>query len=98
MDGMRLRLEIKNLYLKVGNVTRENESYVLMTAHDNSNNEIVLELTHEQAGWLEDQFYNANRRWEERNSTHSVIQPNVQPGINDDPNQYQGTQYHRYQE
>ncbi|OCA85288.1 hypothetical protein [Pseudobacillus wudalianchiensis] len=66
MDGMRLRLEAKNLYLRVANVTRDNKSYVLLTAYDDTNNELVLELTHEQAGWLEDQFYAANRRYEER--------------------------------
>jgi hypothetical protein len=66
MDGMRVRFEIKNLHLRVGNVTRENQSYVLFTAYDDSNNEIVLELTHEQAGFLEDQFYEANRRYEQR--------------------------------
>ena len=63
---MRLRLEVKNLYLRVANVTRDNKSYVLLTAYDDTNNELVLELTHEQAGWLEDQFYAANRRYEER--------------------------------
>ncbi|MEK4029254.1 MULTISPECIES: hypothetical protein [Bacillaceae] len=66
MDGMHLRLEVKNLYLRVANVTRDNKSYVLLTAYDDTNNELVLELTHEQAGWLEDQFYAANRRYEER--------------------------------
>ncbi|PLT33186.1 hypothetical protein [Bacillus sp. V5-8f] len=66
MDGMRVRFEIKNLYLKVGNVSRDNQSYVLLRAYDDSNNEIVLELTHEQAGFLEDQFYEANRRYEQR--------------------------------
>jgi hypothetical protein len=79
MDGMRVRFEIKNLYLKVGNVTRDNQSYVLLRAYDDTNNEIVLELTHEQAGFLEDQFYEANRRWEQRMSTPvtSAAQPNV---------------------
>ncbi|GLY12555.1 hypothetical protein [Pseudobacillus badius] len=66
MNGMQLRLEAKNLYLRVANVTRDNKSYVLLTAYDDTNNEFVLELTHEQAGWLEDQFYAANRRYEER--------------------------------
>jgi hypothetical protein len=66
MDGMKVRYEIKNMYLKVGNVTRDSkDSYVLLKAFDENNNEIVFELSHEQAGFLEDQFYAANRRWEE---------------------------------
>ncbi|MDN4075371.1 hypothetical protein [Fictibacillus terranigra] len=76
MDGMRVRFEIKNLHLRVGNVTRDSQSYVLFTAFDDSNNEIVLELTHEQAGFLEDQFYEANSRYEQR------ISPDQQPGPN----------------
>ncbi|RFU70554.1 hypothetical protein D0469_06395 [Peribacillus saganii] len=98
MDSMKLRLEIKNLYLRVGNVTRDNESYVLMTAYDDSNNEIVLELTHEQAGFLEDQFLAVNRRWEQRLSAPTP-QPQVpqynQPYINQPSiaSQYQDTQY-----
>ncbi|RFU65172.1 hypothetical protein [Peribacillus glennii] len=82
MDGMRVRFEIKNLHLRVGNVTRDNQSYVLLRAYDDTNNEIVLELTHEQAGFLEDHFYEANRRYEQRVFTpasHAEIQspPNL---------------------
>jgi hypothetical protein len=50
--GMKVRYEIKNLNLRVANVSHDNESYVLLRAYDDSNNEIVLELTHEQAGFL----------------------------------------------
>lgn len=76
MDGTRLRLEAKNLYLRVANVTRDDKSYVLLTAYDDTNNELVLELTHEQAGWLEDQFYAANRRYEERlTNPHRANEP-----------------------
>ncbi|CAH0345229.1 hypothetical protein [Bacillus sp. CECT 9360] len=79
MDGMRVRFEIKNLYLKVGNVSRNNESYVLLTAYDHSNNEIVLELTHEQAEFLEDQFFEANRRYEQRVFTPMVSEEQPLP-------------------
>ncbi|WP_039237284.1 hypothetical protein [Bacillus thermotolerans] len=80
MDGMQLRLEAKNLYLRVANVTRDNKSYVLLTAYDDTNNEFVLELTHEQAGWLEDQFYAANRRYEERlTNPHRANEPVPNP-------------------
>jgi hypothetical protein len=67
MYGMKVRYEIKNMYLKVGNVTRDsNDSYVLLRAFDNNNNEIVIELSHEQAEFLEDQFFEANSRWEDQ--------------------------------
>jgi hypothetical protein len=101
MDGMRFRLEIKNLHLKVGNVSHDGQHYVLFSAYDDTNNEIVLEITHEQAGWLEDQFYNANRRWEEQISTPDQSQPNLQPynfGYNNPHTQAQGNQYQMNQE
>lgn len=88
MNGMRVRFEIKNLYLKVGNVSRNNESYVLLTAYDANNNEIVLELTHEQAGYLEDQFFEANRRYEQRLFTPAVPEEQPQPQPNPFANQY----------
>ncbi|MFY4776593.1 hypothetical protein [Metabacillus sp. RGM 3146] len=77
MDGMRVRFEIKNLNIRVGNVTRDSQSYVLLTAYDDSNNEIVLELTHEQAGFLEDQFYEANLRYEQRIVPEQQPEPNT---------------------
>jgi hypothetical protein len=96
MDGMRLRLEVKNLHLKVGNVSHDGQSYVLLRAYDDTNNDIVMELTHEQAGWLEDQFYNANRRWEEHISTPYAPQPHVQPnnfGFLHPQETFHGSQY-----
>ncbi|WP_409304579.1 hypothetical protein [Peribacillus sp. SCS-155] len=81
MDGMKVRFELQNLYLKVSNVTRNDESYVLLRAYDDSNNDLVLELTHEQAGFLEDQFYEANRRYEQR-VFGPVVQKNVPPSSN----------------
>ncbi|PLR95098.1 hypothetical protein [Bacillus sp. T33-2] len=91
MDGMRVRFEIKNLYLRVGNVTRDNESYVLLRAFDDTDNEIVLELTHEQAGFLEDQFYAANRRWEQRISSPVTVP--AQPNVYSYQNEYGSNQY-----
>ncbi|PLR78968.1 hypothetical protein CU633_02770 [Bacillus sp. V3-13] len=94
MDSMKVRYQIKNLYLKVGNVTRDNESYVLLKAFDDSNNEIVLELTHEQAGFLEDQFYEANRRWEDRISTNAPVSDSeLPPYVFEFSDEYNGEQY-----
>ncbi|PLR79847.1 hypothetical protein CVD25_09650 [Bacillus canaveralius] len=94
MDSMKVRYQIKNLYLKVGNVTRDQESYVLLKAFDDSNNEIVLELTHEQAGFLEDQFYEANRRWEDRISTvEPVSDTELAPHVFEFNDEYNGDQY-----
>lgn len=65
MIGMKVRFEITDVNLKISNVTlpKAEDSYVLLTASDENKNEIVFELSHEQAEYLENQLYEANRRW-----------------------------------
>jgi hypothetical protein len=65
MIGMKVRYEITDMYLKITNVTlpKAEDSYVLLTASDDNNSEIVFALSHEQAEYLENELYEANRRW-----------------------------------
>ncbi|WP_047151786.1 hypothetical protein [Aneurinibacillus tyrosinisolvens] len=74
MHGMKVRYEIEGMNLKVINVTlRDAEnSYVLLKASDEKNNEIVFTLSHEQAEFLADEFYEANRRRKEHSSATSI--------------------------
>lgn len=67
MHGCKVRYAVTDMNLKVSNVTLPEceASYVLLTASDDYN-EIVIELSHQQSEYLEDQFYEANRRWEEQ--------------------------------
>jgi hypothetical protein len=70
MIGMKVRYEIGAVNLKISNVTpRDAESYVLLTAADEASNEIVFALSHEQAEHLENELYEANRRWKEHSAT-----------------------------
>lgn len=64
MIGMKARYEITDVNLKISNVTlpKAEDSYVLLTASDEKNNEIVFALSHEQAELLENELYEANRR------------------------------------
>jgi hypothetical protein len=71
MIGMKVRYEIGKVSLKISNVTLPNaeDSYVLLTAADDNKNEVVFALTHEQAQYIENELYEANRRWKEHSST-----------------------------
>jgi hypothetical protein len=62
--GMKARYGLSDMTLKISNVTpREAEnSYVLITASDGDDNEIVFELSYEQAERLEAELFEANRR------------------------------------
>jgi hypothetical protein len=65
MIGMKVRYEISDVTLKISNVTlpKAEDSYVLLTALDEHRNEVVFALTHAQAEHLENELYEANRRW-----------------------------------
>ncbi|XEC93364.1 hypothetical protein AB6A23_18595 [Paenibacillus tarimensis] len=67
MIGMKVRYDIGKINLKIRNVTLPDadDSYVLLTATDEHKNEIVFSLSHEQAQHLENELYEANRRWKE---------------------------------
>jgi hypothetical protein len=87
MIEMKVRYEFTDVNLKISNVTpREaEESYVLIRVSD-QDNEIVLALSHEKAEYLENELYEANRRWKEHLSAastqHIKDDSNVQ-GIHD---------------
>jgi hypothetical protein len=73
MIGMKVRYEVSDVNLKISNVTpRDAESYILLTASDEQNNEIVIALSHEKAEYLENELYEANRRWKEHSSATST--------------------------
>lgn len=61
---MKVRFEIQDMKITLSNVTLPEaiESYVLMKAVDDSGNEITLEMSHEQAVFLQDEFKDLNRR------------------------------------
>jgi hypothetical protein len=70
MIGMRVRYEVSDVHLKISNVTpRDAESYILLTASDEHNNEIVFALSPKQAELVENELYEANRRRKEHPST-----------------------------
>lgn len=70
MNRMRVRYDIQDMSLKISNVTlpKAEDSYVLITISDQSNHEIVIELSREQAEYLQDELYVANRRRREYSS------------------------------
>ncbi len=74
MIEMKVRYGLSNMDLKISNVTpRETQdSYVLITAYDENNNEIAFALSHEQAERLEIELYEANRRWREHSANMSI--------------------------
>ncbi|MFF2857644.1 hypothetical protein, partial [Peribacillus sp. NPDC058002] len=61
---MKARYELANMNLTVSNVTLRNaaDSYVLLKAADDQNNEITIKLSHEQAEFLEAELREVNRR------------------------------------
>jgi hypothetical protein len=63
MIGMKVRYQISDINLRINNVTlpKAEDSYILITAAD-GHNEIIFELSHEQAEFLEYRLYEANRR------------------------------------
>ncbi|WP_199615588.1 hypothetical protein [Paenibacillus alkalitolerans] len=65
MINMKVRYEISDVNLRISNVTLPNaeDSYVLLKASDEQNNEVAFALSHEQAQYLENELYEANRRW-----------------------------------
>jgi hypothetical protein len=73
MIEMKVRYEFTDVNLKISNVTpREaEESYVLIRVSD-EDNEIVFALSHEKAEYLENELYEANRRWKEHSSSGST--------------------------
>jgi hypothetical protein len=64
MIGMKVRYQIGDINLRINNVTlpKAEDSYVLITATDENNNEIIFALSHEQSEFLEYRLYEANRR------------------------------------
>jgi hypothetical protein len=70
MFGMKVRYQISDMNLKISNVTlpEAGKSYILITASDGKNNEIVFELSPEQAEHVENELYEANRRRKEHSS------------------------------
>jgi hypothetical protein len=82
MIETKVRYEFTDVNLKISNVTpREaEESYVLIRVSD-EDNEIVFALSHEKAEYLENELYEANRRWKE----HSSAGPSLH--VKDDTNE-----------
>ncbi|TKH03008.1 hypothetical protein FC682_19540 [Peribacillus simplex] len=80
---MKARYELANMNLTVSNVTLRNaaDSYVLLKAADDQNNEITIKLSHEQAEFLEAELREVNRR---RRENSPDITGNDQECINDD--------------
>ncbi len=80
---MKARYELANMNLTVSNVTLRNaaDSYVLLKAADDQNNEITIKLSHEQAEFLEAELRDVNRR---RRENSPYIPGNDQERINDD--------------
>ncbi|MFS0763789.1 MULTISPECIES: hypothetical protein [Peribacillus] len=80
---MKARYELANMNLTVSNVTLRNaaDSYVLLKAADDQNNEITIKLSHEQAEFLEAELREVNRR---RRENSPDITGNDQEHINDD--------------
>ncbi|MFA1710459.1 hypothetical protein ACDX66_01940 [Peribacillus frigoritolerans] len=80
---MKARYELANMNLTVSNVTLRNaaDSYVLLKAADDQNNEITIKLSHEQAEFLEAELKEVNRR---RKENSPDITGNDQEHITDD--------------
>lgn len=69
MIGMKVRYEVSDVSIKISNVTpRDAESYILLTASDEHNNEIAFALSLKQAEYVENELYEANRRRKEHPS------------------------------
>ncbi|MFF2288249.1 hypothetical protein [Peribacillus butanolivorans] len=81
---MKARYELENMNLTLSNVTLRNaaDSYVLLkAADDHNNNEITIKLSHGQAEFLEAELREVNRR---RKENSSEISGHNQESLNDD--------------
>ncbi|MFD4819263.1 hypothetical protein [Peribacillus butanolivorans] len=81
---MKARYELENMNLTLSNVTLRNaaDSYVLLkAAEDHNNNEITIKLSHGQAEFLEAELREVNRR---RKENSSEIFRHNQESLNDD--------------
>ncbi|MFE4240505.1 hypothetical protein [Peribacillus butanolivorans] len=81
---MKTRYELENMNLTLSNVTLRNaaDSYVLLkAADDHNNNEITIKLSHGQAEFLEAELREVNRR---RKENSSEIFRHNQESLNDD--------------
>ncbi|MGE7765732.1 hypothetical protein [Peribacillus sp. NPDC096540] len=81
---MKARYELENMNLTLSNVTLRNaaDSYVLLkAADDHNNNEITIKLSHGQAEFLEAELREVNRR---RKGNSSEISGHNQESLNDD--------------
>lgn len=81
---MKARYELENMNLTLSNVTLRNaaDSYVLLkAADDHNNNEITIKLSHGQAEFLEAELREVNRR---RKENSSEIFRHNQESLNDD--------------
>jgi hypothetical protein len=88
MITMRVRYGLQDVNLKISNVNPpEHESYVLLTAADEDNNEISFALSHEQAELLENELFEANRRWKMTSSIPRVEKMN-EPYVETEPMQH----------
>ncbi|USK36069.1 hypothetical protein LIT25_12775 [Bacillus sp. F19] len=61
---MKARYELNNMNITLSNVTLRDsvDSYVLLKAADENNNEVTIKLSHDQAEFLEAEFKDLNRR------------------------------------
>ncbi|WP_191561551.1 hypothetical protein [Metabacillus idriensis] len=61
---MKARYELNHMNLTLSNVTLRDaaDSYVLLKAADENNNEVTIKLSHHQAEFLEAEFKDLNRR------------------------------------
>ncbi|MGG0286885.1 hypothetical protein ABEY41_17550 [Peribacillus butanolivorans] len=85
---MKARYELENMNLTLSNVTLRNaaDSYVLLkAADDHNNNEITIKLSHGQAEFLEAELKEVNRR---RKENSSEIFRHNQESLNDDDSFY----------
>jgi hypothetical protein len=92
MNRMKVRFDIQDMGLKISNVThpRAEDSYVLIKVSDQINNEIVIELSHEQAEYLENELYEANRRWKATANTPNIEDNDNEQSIDNNEEQDSG--------
>ncbi|MDR0137525.1 hypothetical protein RFW18_07160 [Metabacillus idriensis] len=72
---MKARYELNNMNLTLSNVTLRDsvDSYVLLKAADENNNEVTIKLSHDQAEFLEAEFKDLNRRRKSYSDTVRAI-------------------------
>ncbi|QNG58607.1 hypothetical protein H4O14_12205 [Bacillus sp. PAMC26568] len=71
---MKARYELNHMNLTLSNVTLRDsaDSYVLLKAADENNNEVTIKLSHHQAEFLEAEFKDLNRRRKSHTSDSSL--------------------------